>query len=67
MLIKLTPGVDFTNILFTAITCIDHKSAKMTDGLIVFFALLGSALVKAAQKNVDKIETCSFVLQILDL
>jgi hypothetical protein len=32
----------------------DLKSAKVTDGLNVFFALLGSALVKATRKMLVK-------------
>ncbi len=44
MLMKLTPGVDFTNILCAAFRHTDPKSAKKTDSLTVFFALLGSAL-----------------------
>jgi len=41
------PRVNFTNILGTAFTPTDPKSAKKTDGLTVFFVLLGSVLVKA--------------------
>ncbi len=33
----------------------DPKSAKKTDGLTVFFVLLGSALVKAASKMFVKL------------
>jgi len=32
----------------------DHKSAKKTDGLTVFFALLGFVHVKAARKMLVK-------------
>jgi hypothetical protein len=43
---KLTKTkVDFTNILRA-----DAKNANKTDGLIVFFVLLGSACIKAARK-----------------
>jgi len=35
-LMKLTPGVNFTNILGAAYTLADPKSAKNTNGLIVF-------------------------------
>jgi hypothetical protein len=38
-------GINFTNILRTAFTRADPKSAKKTDDFIVFFALLGSACV----------------------
>jgi len=43
-------GVNFTNILQTAFTHADPKSAKNTVKLSVFFALLGSEHVKAARK-----------------
>jgi len=46
MLVKLSTGVDFTNILCPAFTQTDLKSAKKTDGLTVFFVLLGSAQKK---------------------
>ncbi len=42
--------VNFTNILLKALMHADPESAKKTDGLIVFFELLGSASVKAARK-----------------
>ncbi len=45
--INVQPGVNFTNILHTAFTCADLKSAKKTDDLTVFFALLGSVCLKA--------------------
>ncbi len=45
---KLTPVVDFTNILRAAFMLADPKSAKNTVKQSVFFlALLGSACVKA--------------------
>jgi len=50
ILVKLTTGIDFINILCAAFTLVDSKSAKNTDGLTAFFELLGSALVKAARK-----------------
>jgi len=37
------PGDDFTNIILEAFTCEDPESKKKkTEGLTVFFALLGS-------------------------
>jgi hypothetical protein len=51
MLMKLTPGVNFTNILHAAFTCADPKGAKETDGLNVFFAVLGSEYIKAGLKR----------------
>jgi len=44
---KLTPGVNFTNILCATFIQADPKSAKKTDSLTVFFALLGYSRVKA--------------------
>jgi len=51
---KLTSGVNFTNILCKAFTQADSKNAKKTDGLTVLFALLGSALVKTGLKELVK-------------
>jgi hypothetical protein len=45
-----TSEVNFTNILREDFTRADPKSAKNTYKLSVFFALLGSACVKAALK-----------------
>ncbi len=42
-------GVNFTNILNAAFKNADPKSAKKTDSLTVFFALLGFVLAKALQ------------------
>jgi len=49
----LTPGVDFANILCTACTRADPKSAKRH----CLFALLGSAQVKASSETLVKIIT----------
>ncbi len=51
----MTLGVNFTNILQTAFAYKSSQKHKKTDGLTVFFALLGSALVKAAHKHVGEI------------
>ena len=48
------PGVDYTKILCVPFICADPKSTKKTDGLTVYFALLGSALVKAVSKMLVK-------------
>jgi len=45
---------NFTNILQTAFTGEDLKSAKRTDDLTVIFGLLGSASVKATCKRLVK-------------
>jgi len=47
MLVKLTPGVNFMNVLRSAFMCTDPKPTKKTDDLTVFFALSGSAPIKA--------------------
>jgi len=44
-LMKLTPGVNFTNILSKAFTHADPKSTKYTAKSTVFFALLGLAML----------------------
>jgi len=55
MLMKLTPGVDFTNILQTAFPpSQDRKSAKNTVKASVLFALLGSARVQDVCKMLVK-------------
>jgi len=46
----MQPRVNFTNVLCAAFTCGDPKIAKKTDGLTVFFALLGSVCVKGLRK-----------------
>jgi len=46
----LCPEVFFIDILCTAFTLAEPKSAKNTVKLSVFFVLLGSASVKAARK-----------------
>ncbi len=55
MLMKLTPGVNFINILRAAFLSADPESAKKTDNLTVFFVLLGSASVKAASRTLMKL------------
>jgi len=55
MLVKLTPGVNFINVLQAPFMRLDPESAKNTDGLTVFFALLGSACEKAASRKVMKL------------
>jgi len=47
MLVKLTPGHNFINILCTAFICADPKSAKKTVKLSFLFTLSGSRSVKA--------------------
>ncbi len=54
MLMKFTPGVNFTNSLCSTFMGTDPKSVKKTDSLTIFFALLGSACVKALRKMLVK-------------
>jgi len=54
-LMKLTAGVNFINVLLEAFRLEDPKSAKKTDNLTVFFALLGSASIKAASRTLMKL------------
>jgi hypothetical protein len=54
MLVKSTPGVNFTNILCTAFELIDAKSVKKIEKWTVFFTLLGSVCVKGARKTFAK-------------
>jgi len=51
----LKSGVNFINILRSAFTGVDPKSAKKTVKLAIFFALLGSAFVKAACRMLMKL------------
>ena len=49
------PGVNFTNVLQAAFALVDPKSAKKTVKLSSFFALLGSASIKAARRMLVKL------------
>jgi len=51
-MMKLTPGVNFTNIIHEVFTQADPKNTKNT---VKFFALLGSVHVKAAPKILVKL------------
>ncbi len=51
----MPPGVNFINILQSAFMCSDPESAKKTDGLTVFFVLLGSLCIKVARKMLVKL------------
>ncbi len=55
MLMKLTPGVDFTNILRVAFMSTDPKSANKTDSLTAFLCFLESACIKATLKMLVKL------------
>ena len=47
MLVKLTPGVNFTNILHSAFTHADPKSAKTTVWSSVSFCAFGTSKCKS--------------------
>jgi len=49
--VPISPRVDFTSVLHAAYMCADYKSAKKTDSLTAFFALLELASIKAALKT----------------
>jgi len=55
MLVKLSPGVNFINVLQAAFACADPKSVKKTVKLSIFFALLGSAREKAIRRTLTKL------------
>jgi len=55
MLMKLTPGTDFTNVLRAAVMPADPKSATRQSGHLCLLVLLGSACVKAAHQMLVKL------------
>jgi hypothetical protein len=55
MFMKLTPGVNFTNIRRATFMQADPKSAKNTNGLTVFCALLGSTHIQVLLKMLVKL------------
>ena len=57
MLMKLTTGVNFINILQAAFAHADPKSVKNTDNLTVFLALSRSPCIKVASKMLMKLTT----------
>ncbi len=54
-LMKLTPGLNFINVLCTASTPADPKSVKDTNDLTVFFTLSGSTSTKAVRRMLMKL------------
>ncbi len=58
MLAKLSPGINFINILREAFTHKDPKSTTKTDNLTVFFVYFGSVRIKSFTKTVGKIDPC---------
>jgi len=55
MLMNLTPGVNFINILWAAFVGADPQSAKKAVKLSVFFPLSGSASAKPARRMLMKL------------
>jgi len=55
MLVKLTPGVYFTNILFATFIHADPKSINIQSSCQYLFALWGSVLIKALHKMLVKL------------
>jgi len=55
MLMKLTPGVNFTNILGEAFISADHKRTKKDGRLDCLFVNLGSSCIRAARKLLMKL------------
>ncbi len=56
--IKLTPGIDFTNILLKAFTHEDPKSAKILTTWM-YFCTFGICACKSISKNVGEVEPCT--------
>ncbi len=59
------PGVNFIKVLRAAFARADPKSAKKTVKLSVFFALLGSAHIKASRKIFGETQHCLTVHNVL--
>jgi len=56
MLRRLTPGIDFTNILRTAFVLVDHESVKNTVKSSVSFYAFGIYESKSCTYDVDEID-----------
>jgi len=65
MLVKSTPGVNFTNVLGAAFAHEDPQSAKNTVKFSLIFVLLGSVCVKVNCKTLVKF-TPDFVVEASD-
>ncbi len=55
MLLRLTPGLDFINVLRTAFALVDPKSVRTQSSLQYHFTLLGSTSVKAVRRKLLKL------------
>jgi len=67
MLMKLTPGLNFINILRAAFARPDPERAKKTNNLTVYFALLGYACAKAAHRMLMKLTPERYDAQVFIL
>ncbi len=56
MWVQLSPGVNFTNILWVAFVSADPKSAERHWWLDCLFVLLGTACIKAACEYVGEMD-----------
>ncbi len=65
MLIKLTPGLDFINILCTTFTPVAPQSVRTQVKLSVSFYAFGIYERKSCTQNFDEINTCFLVYPIL--
>jgi len=65
-LMKLTLGVNFTNVLWAACTLEDPKNVKIQSSHQYLFALLGSLRTKAAYKILMKLSTELSLIKLLD-
>ena len=54
-LMKLSPGVNFINVIHTSFILVDPKIEKKIDNLTVIFTQLGSACIKAVCKMLMKL------------
>ncbi len=65
MLLNLTAGVNFINILQASFASADPKRAKNTVNLSVFFALLGSSNVKDVSKMLTNLTIGPNLIKLL--
>jgi hypothetical protein len=55
MLMKLTPGLNFINVLCTAFVHVDPKSVRIQQNPQYLFTLLGSTCAKAVRRTLMKL------------
>ncbi len=64
MLMKLSPGLYFTNMFMCSFYPQRSQKRKMTDDLTAFFVLLGSTHVKAARKMLVELTTAANLAKV---